>query len=417
MAKITRAPFRILHVAILHAAIFGVALLGCGSDDPLPEPSPSPDHTTVAAPPPPGKLVPTPTDIDDPIAHAICKDVALYRAGTFVADAFFGAFFGLDDAASVSAAIDSYVAADASSAVSGLTLSFHRKEQRGDDATHGAFLHETARLLRMGVGGQFPEVNVGTYADRLVYTLEKRSLCFADGVGARAEDVREERIEGATIVITARTDKTIEGVITTKDNAHRLDFKAPIATADYPKVGPLCCIGPEPKLGASKLAPACATKPAGTFIADPSLGLTQGTTLEAYLDKRYFGDTDRLGVFLRLELRGPATNAQDQYGDSRQRRRTTFTVPLDTTYPTIPPGTYNASTFSHSQAEHCYSNGLGYSTLESGTPGGDGKLTITSQTETEIAGVLELSGGRFDFRTPITPTPAEVETYPRCCRE
>jgi hypothetical protein len=406
--------------------LVATSLLACGgkieltADEPYTSSPPSRsvpnvDPPPVGAPAPPGELEPMPTDIDDPLAQAICNDVATYQtSGTFDADSF----FGLTDASSVSATLDQYQPADSLDGYSGLTLSFHLPAQHGDDAVHGAWLGESAHLFRLGIGGVYPAIDPGTYEHQTISKLERRSLCFSDALGASSEDpVMGDEISDATVVITAHTASTIEGTIRTRDRAHRLDFKAPIFAAGYPKEGPLCCLGnPAPAGTPPKLAPVCESKPAGTFTADPAFGFAAGTNLEIYLDERYLDDGR--GVFLRLELRSPSTPATDTYGDTRRRHRTTLTVPLETPYPTIPPGTYTASTWSDEEDEVCYPNGLGYATevsIDHGAP--EGKLTITSQTATTIAGTLEIGGKRLAFDTPITPTPADVPTHPDCCRE
>jgi hypothetical protein len=407
------------------------SLLGCGgrieltSDAPHPLPAapsrsvPNVDPTSVSAPEPPGKLEAMPTDIDDPLAQAICKDVASYQSsGSFDADDF----FGLRDASSVSATLDQYHPADSPHGFSGFTLNFHVPAQHGDDAVHGAWLGESAHLLRLGIGGVYPAIDPGTYDHESIVKLERRSLCFSDALGASSEEpVISDTISEATVVITAHTASTIEGTITTQDGAHRLDFKAPLRAAGYPKEGPLCCLG---NLGNSsppgtrpKLAPSCASKPAGAFTADPAFGFEAGTKLEIYLDQRYLDDPNR-GVLLRLELRSPSSPAQDQYGETLRRHRTTITVPLETSYPTLPPGAYTASTWSDEHEEVCYPDGLGYATAVPNNDRApeDTKLTITSQTATSIAGTLEIGGKRLAFDAPITPTPADVPTHPDCCR-
>jgi hypothetical protein len=404
------------------------SLLACGGQieltaDAPPPPSPpsrsvpNVDPAPVAPPTPPGDLKPMWTDIDDPLAQAICNDVAMYQSsGSFDADDF----FGLRDASSVSASLDQYQPADSPHGYSGVTLNFHVPAQHGDDAVHGAWLGESAHLLRLGIVGAYPTIDPGTYDHESILKLERRSLCFSDAVGASSEEpVIGGEISEATIVITAYTPSTIEGTITTQDGAHRLDFKAPLRAAGYPKEGPLCCLGNALPPGAPpKLAPSCASKPAGTFTADPAFGFAAGTKLETYLDQRYLDDANR-GVLLRLELRSPPSSAQDQYGETLRRHRTTITVPLETPYPTIPPGAYTASTWAGEEEEACYPNGLGYATAVPNNDRApeDTKLTITSQTATHIAGTLEIGGKRLAFDTPITPTPADVPTHPDCCRE
>lgn len=382
---------------------------------PMPEAEPTPGIMPKPAPVPPGKLEVMPTDIDDPIAQAICKDVATYEtSGTFTADWY----FGVSDATSVSAVLHQYQPADSKDGVSGITLVFHTPAQRGEDMMHGAYVGVTEHHLRLSASATYPEIPTGTFDDAEILQLGHRSVCYADALGSAADEPWDgAKIEHTKTTITKVSDSLIEGTILSKDGTHRLDFRAPIAAAGFPKQGPICCFGETIKPGTPpKLAPACVTKPTGTFSADPSFGFAAGTKLEVYVDKRYF--SDHFGAFLRFELRSPSTDGKDVYGDIRHRRRTTLTAPLDAGYPTMKPGTYAASVTEDEEDEACYVNGLGYGTsLPSSNLFGDGSVTITSQTDTEIAGVLLIGTRKLEFKTPITPTPADVPLGPSCCRE
>lgn len=417
------------------ASILSLALVACGGATEAPEalappapPGPSPATAPGTAPAPAanapdpasslGKLRSIPTDLDDPIAHAICADIATYRSGTFTADPS----LGLDDATSVSATIDDFQPADAPHALSGLTLTFHRPSGRGVDRAHGRYVEESARMWRLVPGGDFPALEVGVYEDRDVSRFDARSVCYADALGAQGDEVHDASISGAKLVVRAHTDTRLQGTITTKEGA-RLDFDAPVAIARFPKEGPICCLADEAPL-APKLAPACAVRPAGTFVAEGALSFGADTKLEVYTDKRYL-DGAHLGVFLRLELRGSTTTSMGPYGELRHRRRTTLTAPLETAYPEVPPGTYDVQPTHDERDEACYANGLGFATsLPSNVASGPGRLTITASSDREIAGTLELPGAtatdppqRLEFQAPITPTPDEPEIYPRCCRD
>jgi hypothetical protein len=293
-------------------------------------------------------------------------------------------------------------------------LTFHLPTERGNDPTHGDYVSDRAHIWRVTLGGKYPELAVGTYEDKTLRRAEQRSLCYADALGATSDDSSAAQIDDAKVVIRSRTPTTIAGAILSHDGAFRLDFDAPIRVAGFPKEGPICCFG-GPVSASSKLAPACVSKPSGTFTADPSFAFDPNTELQVFVDERHL--SDRLGAFVRLEFRGPATANRDPYGEARHRTRTTITAPIDAPYPAVPDGTYSTSSSKSDETEVCYPNGLGYWDASVNAPLGDGTLTISSPGPNRIAGVLDVAGRKIEFRAPITPAPVDVATRPNCCRE
>jgi hypothetical protein len=297
-----------------------------------------------------------------------------------------------------------------------ISLQFQFSDQRGTDATHGAYLFQ-----RWATYADLTKSGQPIITDLRAQMTE--SLCFADNQGGWDMDDFATFLSDAKATITTNTATLVEGSIEAKASdgtTQRLDFHAPVRPdpTESP-VGQICCLdqSPTPAATAAVLPGTdaiCAAEPpapTGTFTADPFFALAGASGMNASLEQ-IDGAAE-----LHLKFHHAATKETDSHGSFT---RDVYTEAFAGAGTSVLPSDLS---FEVQDVEDlCYVDGLKPVDV-GGVPAPNprvwnGKVTFTTQTTTRLAGFLEVTDvagtHRLDFDAPLQTTSSDLPYY-RCC--